>query len=47
MVDTNSPAFQIGKKIGYAFITYVGVSLVIKATKIIIKSGYALLNSPV
>ena len=46
MVDTNSPEFQIGKKIGYVLMTYIGVRLIIKGTKIIIKSGRLLLNSP-
>lgn len=46
MVDTNSPEFQIGKKIGYAFGTYIGIRLIIKGTKIIIKSGRVILNSP-
>lgn len=43
MVDPNSPEFQIGKKIGYVLMTYVGVRLVIKGTKIILKSCKALI----
>ena len=35
MVDTNSPEYQIGKKIGHVFMTYVGIRLIIKGTKII------------
>jgi hypothetical protein len=46
MVDTNSRAFQIGKKIGYGLMTYIGIRFIIKGTKIIIKSGRVLLNSP-
>lgn len=38
MVDTNSPEYQIGKKIGYVFMTYIVIRLIIKGTKIIIKS---------
>ena len=41
-----SPEFQIGKKIGYVVMTYIGVRLVIKGTKIIIKSCRALVNTP-
>ena len=46
MIDTNSPEFQIGKKIGHAFMTYIGIRLIIKGTKITIKSLRVLLNSP-
>lgn len=46
MVDTNSPEYQIGKKIGHVFMTYIGIRLIIKGTKIIIKSGRVLLNYP-
>lgn len=46
MVDSNSPEFQLGRKIGYIVMTYVGVRLVIKGTKIILKSCHALINSP-
>ena len=46
MVDTNSPAFQIGKKIGHGIMTYIGIRLIIKGTKIILKSGKILLNCP-
>jgi len=46
MVDSNSPEFQIGKKIGYILMTYIGVRLVIKGTKIILKSCKALINTP-
>ena len=44
-IDTNSRAFKIGEKIGSSFMTYIIVSLIIKGTKIIIKSGRVLLNS--
>lgn len=43
MVDTDSPKFVLGKKIGYSLVTYIAVCLVIKGTKIIMKSGRALL----
>jgi hypothetical protein len=46
MVDPNSAEFQIGKKIGYALMTYIGIRLIIKGTKIIIKSGRVLFNFP-
>jgi hypothetical protein len=39
MVDTNSPEYQI-------FMTYIGVSLIIKGTKMVINCGRVLLNSP-
>ena len=47
MVDPNSPEFQIGKKIGCAFMTYIGIRIMIKGGKITIKSLRALLSSPV
>ena len=40
MVDTNSPEFQIGKKIGHALMTYIGIRLIIKGTKIVLKSVF-------
>ena len=43
MVDSSSPEFGLGKKLGYLLMTYIGVRLIIKGTKIIIKSGRALL----
>ena len=43
-VKTNSPEYQVAKKIGYLFVTYIGIRLIIKGTKIIIKSGRVLLN---
>ena len=46
MVDPKSPEFEIGRKIGYILMTYVGVRLVIKGTKIILKSCRALINTP-
>ena len=46
MVDQNSPEYQIGKKIGHVFMTYIGIRLIIKGTKIILKSGRVLLNAP-
>lgn len=46
MVDQNSPEYQTGKKIGYAFMTYIGIRFIIKGTKITIKSLRALLKSP-
>ena len=45
MIDTNSPEYKIGKKIGHAIMTYIVVRLVIKGAKIIIKSGRVLLDS--
>lgn len=45
MVDTNSPEYQVDKKIGYLFMTYIGIRLIIKGTKIIIKYGRIVLNS--
>lgn len=36
MVDTNSPEFVIGKKIGHLLMTYIGVRMIIKGTKIIL-----------
>ena len=42
--DTNSPEFQVAKKIGYLFMTYICIRIIIKGTKIIIKSGRVLLN---
>ena len=47
MVDTNSPEYRIGKKIGHVFMTYIGIRLIIKGTKIVLKSGRVLLNCPV
>ena len=47
MVDTNSPEYQIAKKIGHVFMTYIGIRLIIKGTKIIINSGRGLLNYPI
>ncbi len=44
MVDTNSPEYQIGKKIGHVFMTYIGIRLIMKGAKIVIKSGRVLLN---
>jgi hypothetical protein len=44
MVSTKSREYQIGKKIGHAFMPYVVIRLIIKGTKIIIKSGRVLLN---
>ena len=44
MVDTNSPEFYIGKKIGYALMTYVIVRLIIKGVKIVLKSGRVLIS---
>ena len=46
MVDVNSPEYQIEKKIGYVFMTYIGIRLIIKGTRIVIKSGRVLLNYP-
>ena len=46
MIDSNSPEFQLGRKIGYVLMTYVGVRLIIKGTKIILKSCRALINTP-
>jgi hypothetical protein len=46
MVDTNSPEYQIGKKIGHVFMTYIGIRLIIKGTKMVINFGRVLLNSP-
>ena len=46
-IDTNSREFQIGKKIGHVFMTYIAIRLIIKGTKIIIKYGRVLLNSPI
>jgi len=43
-INTNSPAFKIGEKIGYVCMTYIVIRLIIKGTKIIIKSGRVLLN---
>lgn len=47
MVDPKSPAFKIGKKIGQVFMTYIGIRLIIKGTKLTIKSLRALINSPI
>jgi len=44
MVDTNSPEFQLGKKFGHLLMTYVGIRIVIKGTKLVIKHGSALLG---
>lgn len=46
MVDPNSSEYKIGKKIGNIFMIYIGIRLIIKGTKIIIKSGRVMLNSP-
>lgn len=46
MVNTNSPKFQIGKKIGHALVAYICIRLIIKGTKIVLKFGRVLLNSP-
>ena len=45
MVDTNSPEFQIGKKIGHLFMSYIGIRFILKSVKILIKSGRALSKS--
>ena len=46
MVDTNSPEYQIRKKIGHVLMTYIGIRLIIKGTKIILKSVRVIINSP-
>jgi hypothetical protein len=38
MVDPNSPAFKIGKKIDHLAMTYAGIHLIIKGSKIVAKS---------
>ena len=44
MVDPNSPEFQIGKKIGHAVMTYIGIRLILKGVKIVLKSGRVLIS---
>ena len=46
MIDTNSPEFELEKKIGHLLVTYIGVRLIIKGTKFVIKSGRVLITSP-
>lgn len=46
MVNSDSPAFKLGEKIGHAIVAYIGVHLVIKGIKVIIKSSKALLINP-
>ena len=43
MVDTNSPEFILGKKIGHVLMTYIGVCMIIKGTKLVLKLGRALI----
>lgn len=49
MVDSNSPEFEIGRKIGYCIMTYVGVKLIIKGGKLLIKGakGLGVVPSPI
>ena len=44
MVDTNSPEYQLEKKIGYVFIIYINIRFIIKGTKIIFKFFYSYTN---
>ena len=44
MVDTNSPEYQVGKKIGQAVMIYIGIRLVMKGTRMILKSAKYLLT---
>ena len=46
MIDTNSPGFKAGEKIGYLLMTYVGIRLIVKGTKIVLKSGRAFILGP-
>ena len=43
MVDTNSPEFALGKKLGHLVMTYIGIRMIIKGTKIVLKSSRVLL----
>jgi hypothetical protein len=47
MIDTNSTGFLIGKKIRHALAVYVVIKIVIKGSKLIIKSLRGLLISSV
>lgn len=43
MVDSNSPEFKVGKKIGQLFMTYIGIKLIIKGGKLVLKNAKALI----
>ena len=44
MIEPNSTSFKIGKKLGYAFVTYVGIRITIKSVKFTLKYASKLLS---